>query len=224
MGALAQQRRGAAQPLGSAASAPGGQAMSLEAAVPTEVIALYTAIIAACESVLSDDPHNTFFTFRLLVYLVTLAATVYVAIHNAKPAMNNVWAAARSPEVLTATLAFAAWGLVIPGSLLYVWLGAAELTVTVVTITATATFLLAVFFAPRLRTTEKPKTRQTANSPWTLTPPGGAPAGSSAANPATTSPPPTGPPPASQSVFARKRERFRRAKQVKFPKGFSGPA
>ena len=74
------------------------------------MITLYTAIIAACESVLSQDPHNTFFAFRLLVYLVALACTVCVAIRTVTPATNSVRTAASSPEVLAATLAFGASG------------------------------------------------------------------------------------------------------------------
>ena len=228
VGVLARQRRAAPQVPGSAASGAGGRVGSLEEAIPIEVITLYTAIIAACESVLSQDPHNTFFAFRLLVYLVALACTVCVAIRTVTPATNSVRTAASSPEVLAATLAFGAWGLALPGSFLYVWLDHAVLSITVVTVTAAATFLLAVFFAPRLRTTEMPKTR--AQPPLTQTPPAGPPlagqnpagpslASPSATKPATTGPPQTGPPLTGQSVSASMKQHS----QQKFPAGDPRP-
>jgi hypothetical protein len=155
LGTLARQRRGAVGAQGAAAAAGGDSVTSLEAAVPTEVVALYTAIIAGAQSVLHDDPHATYFAFRLIIYLIALAATVYVAIRNvAKPA-GGKGKAIRSPEVLTAILAFASWGLVLPGSFLYVWLGTPVLSIVVITITASASFLLAAVFAPRLRSRER---------------------------------------------------------------------
>jgi hypothetical protein len=171
IGTLARQRRGTAPGTGAAAAATGGSITSLEAAVPTEIVALYTAIIAGCQSVLHNYPHATFFAFRLIIYLVALAATIYVAIRNVTPAVGGRAQAAWSPEVVTATLAFASWGLVLPGSFLYVWLSGPVLPVVVITITAAASFLLAVVFAPRLRSPDQSTVRPV--PPLTNVPPAG---------------------------------------------------
>lgn len=117
--------------------------------------------VGSCQSVLHDNPHATFFIFRLVIYLVALVCTVFVAIRNVAPAVGGWGKATLSPEVLTATLAFASWGLVLPGSFLYVWLNAPVLSIVVITITAVASFLLAVVFAPRLRSMV-----QVAARPW----------------------------------------------------------
>jgi hypothetical protein len=159
LGELALRRRVPAAAAGAAASAPAEPAASglsaLEAALPADVIALYTAIIAGCEGVLADDPEDTYLAFRVVVYLIGFVCTAYAASRIVKPAMGSGWIAAlRSPEVQTAVLAFAAWGLVLPGSFLYVWLSSSLLSITLVTITATSTFLLAVVYTPQLRQTE----------------------------------------------------------------------
>src|SRR5215472_1021509 len=116
IGTLARQRRTTAAGQGAAAAATGDSVTSLEAAVPTEIVALYTAIIAGCQSVLLDYPHATYFAFRLIIYVIALACTIYIAIRNVAPAVAGQAEAVRTPEVLTAILAFASWGLVLPGS------------------------------------------------------------------------------------------------------------
>jgi hypothetical protein len=150
-----------------------GPLTALESAIPAEVIALYTAIIAGCESVLAEDANDTYTPFRVALYLLGLACTAYAAARacrdNAR--MSRV-EALRSPETLTAMLAFAAWGLVLPGSFLYVWLSPSLLSLTVATTTATATFLLAAVFAPRLRRRD-PKPPDGTGPPVTKTPPTG---------------------------------------------------
>jgi hypothetical protein len=183
VGVLARQRRGvtvgpeAAPTLSEAAGAPleaatpsGDRSVSsLEAAIPTEVIALYSAIIAGCQAVLGENPKDTFLTFRVVIYAVALVCTVFVALRNVTPATDGWTKAARSPEVLTATMAFAAWGLIFPGSFLFVWISGPVLSIIVITVTAAATFLLAVVFAPRLRSQEQNETRP--SPPLTQVPP-----------------------------------------------------
>jgi hypothetical protein len=124
---------------------------AIESAIPTEVIALYTAIIVACEGVLAENAVDTYGPFRLWVYVLGLVCTVVAAVRQVKPTTGKVWATLRSPEVQAAVLAFAAWGIVLPGSFIYVWLSSSLLSLTVATTTAIAAFLLAVIFAPLLR-------------------------------------------------------------------------
>lgn len=133
---------------------------SLEAAIPTEVVALYTAVIAGCQSVLNQDTHATYLAFRLVIYLIALASTISIAFRSVRPATggsatNRNRQTLQSPELLTATLSFAAWGVSLPGSFLYAWLTPPTLSVVVITITAVTGFLLADIFAPKLRSHQK---------------------------------------------------------------------
>jgi len=85
LGALARERRNVIQPAAApaaaaaAAAAPGagadGGLGALEQAVPTEIIAFYTTVIAACVTVNQSDRLATFTTFRVSVYVVALVAT-----------------------------------------------------------------------------------------------------------------------------------------------------
>jgi hypothetical protein len=164
LGPLATRRRTAAgQPLTAAAAAQPGDGATeadglgtLEQAVPTEMIAFYTAIVAACETVLARSPHSAFTPFRLTVYLVGLAATAFVAWRAVLPAVGSWRGVLRSPEWWTATLSFAGWGAAVPGSFLYTWLGPNPLTITVATITAGVTLVISTLLAPRLKGKEQP--------------------------------------------------------------------
>lgn len=129
---------------------------SLEAAIPTEVVALYTAVIAGCQSVLNQDSHSAYFVFRLVIYVIALVSTISIAFRSVRPAISGNahsrnMQTLQSPEVLTASLSFAAWGVSLPGSFVYAWLTSPTLSVVVITVTAVAGFLLAAFFAPKLR-------------------------------------------------------------------------
>jgi hypothetical protein len=138
-----------------AAGSDSGQG-ALERAVPTEIITFYTAIIAACQTVLAHDDTATFPWFRLAVFVVGLIATAYAAGRAVQAAVPGWTATMKSPEWWTATLSFAAWGLALPGSILYVWLDANALTITVATITAAAGLVIAVVLTPRLAKREPP--------------------------------------------------------------------
>ena len=158
LGPLAQRRRppGDAQP---ASIGLDSFANSLEAAIPTEVVALYTAVIAGCQSVLNQDSHSTYLAFRLAIYVIAVVFTLVIAFRSVRPAIKGAAAyrnrqTLKSPELLTATLSFGAWGVSLPGSFLYVWLSSPTLSVVVITITAVAGFVLAEFFAPKLRSRE----------------------------------------------------------------------
>jgi hypothetical protein len=158
IGTLAQQRRApAAQESGVDI---GGIANSLEAAIPTEVVALYTAIIAGCQSVLNQEGHSSYLAYRLVIYVIALVSTTSITFRSVRPAIGGSAAARnrqtlQSPEVLTATLSFGAWGVSLPGSFLYVWLTSPTLSVVVITVAAATGFLLAAFFAPKLRSRAK---------------------------------------------------------------------
>jgi hypothetical protein len=107
--------------------------------------------------VLTDDPQDTFRAFRIVVFAVALAATAYATGRVLLSAVGRWVAVVKAPEWWTAVLAFAAWGLALPGSFLYVWLDENVLAVTVATITASAALLLAVVLAPRLNSDNAPR-------------------------------------------------------------------
>ena len=161
VGALAVRRRTVAgQPTGAAAAlapsptADTGALSSLEQAVPTEVITFYTAVIAACETVLARSPADTFLPFRVAVYAIGLVATLVAAGVSVRAAVRRWTDVLGTPEWWTAVLSFAAWGLVLPGSFLYEWLRPNPLTLAVAAITATAALVIGVGLTPRLRTKE----------------------------------------------------------------------
>src|SRR5215475_11105160 len=98
LGALARERRNVIQPpaapaTAAAAAAPGGDAdggiTALELAVPTEIIAFYTTVIAACVTVNLSDPQARFTTFRVAVYVVALIATAWAAGRSTKTAVTG---------------------------------------------------------------------------------------------------------------------------------------
>ena len=158
IGQLAARRRGISQVEGAAVSGRASSALTaLEAAIPTEVVALYTAIIAACESVRIENSGDTYPQFRLAVWLLGLlgtavASTQVVARWTRKDSTSEprLW----SVEAFTAVFAFAIWGLVLPGSFIYIVLPSSVLSLTVATVAALGTFVLAVVLGPILRIAE----------------------------------------------------------------------
>jgi hypothetical protein len=178
LGTLAEQRRGGARPTrAAAAGAPGAieGPNALEQAVPTEVVVFYTTIVAACEAVLHDNADTEFLTFRVVLYLSTLAVTAVVAGGIVRPKVSGRAAVLTSAEWWTAIVAFAAWGLVLPGSFLYVWLDHDVLVVTVAVITATAGLVLGAALGPRLRRPARRSPGAGAGLSLSPTPPGQSP-------------------------------------------------
>ena len=181
LGALARERRNVIQPHptpAAAAAAPGGDAdggiTALERAVPTEIIAFYTTVIAACVTVNQSDPQARFTTFRVAVYVAALIATAWAAGRSTKTAVTGWQAVLRTPEWWTGVLSFAGWGAAVPGSFLYVWLDPEVLIVTVATIIASAGLVIAVVLTPRLRV--KDPAVQAPGQVLTPQPPGAGPA------------------------------------------------
>lgn len=167
--ALAAQRRsGTAR--GAAASGPerSSTGSGLEATVPGEVIALYSAVIAGCESAAGA---SSYFAFRVGVYIVGVLATAITAGRAVQLVVGNLRHTLGSAEVQTAVLSFAAWGLVLPGSFLYVCLHKPALSLVVVTVTATAAFVLGVFYGPQLKQHAGTSPSAPTGPPLTRTPP-----------------------------------------------------
>jgi hypothetical protein len=182
LGALARQRRNVVQPTpppaAAAAAAPGadqdGGLSALEQAVPTEIIAFYTTVIAACQTVSQGDPSATFTAYRAAIYAVGLVATAWAAGRSTRTAVSSWGAVLRAPEWWTAVLSFAGWGAAVPGSFLYVWLDPEALIVAVATIIASAGLIIGVVLTPRLKT--KDPAAQAGPLTMTRRPPGAGPA------------------------------------------------
>jgi hypothetical protein len=155
-----------------AAPAPDPKALgALESAIPAEVITLYTAIIAGCQAVVTQTQTNTYLPFRLTVYLVGVVTTAFTTGRAVRSQTAGASEAVRSAELFAALVAFIAWGAVLPGSFLYAWLTGSRLSLTVVTVTAGATFILAVLAAPKLRQPVAVKPRQAATPTASVLPP-----------------------------------------------------
>ncbi len=149
--ALAAERRTAPHATGAAAAesrraASGGE---LEATVPGEVITLYSAMIAGCESAVGST--TSYGVFRVVVYVVGVLATIITSGRAVHSVVGSVRRSLTSAEVQSAVLAFGAWGLVLPGSFLYAYLHKPALSLAIVSVTAIVTFLLGVFYAPQLK-------------------------------------------------------------------------
>lgn len=160
LGVLARQRRGLNSSGGAAAAGeaePESGLSALESAVPAEIIAFYTAVIAACQTVVARDENATYVGFRVTVFAVGLVATAYAAGRAVREVVAKAGDVLKTPEWWTAFLSYAAWGLVLPGSFLYVWLDANTLTITVATVTAVAALVIAVGLTPRLGQRENPE-------------------------------------------------------------------
>ncbi len=176
IGQLSARRRegDGAESRGAAASGQDGPVPeALEAAIPTEVIALYTAVVAAAETERIDNPGALYPEFRFGVWLFGLVATVVIATGLIGRATGigtsrALWA----PETLTAALAFFAWGLVLPGSFLYVTLSPTVLQLTLGALVAGAAFLLGAVLRPILRARSRDQNPDAAGPPLTRNPPG----------------------------------------------------
>lgn len=129
----------------------------LTSAIPTEPLAGYTALVAI---VAAAKSHNQFLALRWWVYAVFLAiviASVQVSYsaRKAKPLPKGGVSAGRQrtvpvAEILSATIAAAAWGLVSPGSGLQVMLKGDTATITMACITIGGAALVTLI-TPTLR-------------------------------------------------------------------------
>jgi hypothetical protein len=152
-------------------SAPAG-ADTLLGWVPTDVVVLYTTVLGVLVGIVADEPLSTYLPMRWVLYGGCIAATglaVLLAYYlqpvpdpgpQKPPGMQTPVAETLPPadqrrrvpvaETVAAVLAFGIWGLVIPGSPLYVVLDPPTLPVVVTTLSAVGVFLITVVFGPWL--------------------------------------------------------------------------
>jgi hypothetical protein len=171
----------------------------LAAALPTEVVALYTAAIALLEGILHQNVGATYAPLRWWLYgagFVFTVVTVQLAYGSiSRGARGSKKRKAPVKELIVGLLAFAVWGLVLPGSALYEVLGNPALTVSVGLVTlggTTMVGLLQKYFlttpSPRLpRHGAAPKAPTVLPAPTATPPP-------AATAPRVAKPPPVTPP------------------------------
>lgn len=169
---------------GDAAAAGAGTSDALVAALPTEVIVLYTSVLGVLTGVLEDNDAASYVPLRWALYGGCLLATalalnvtyVFTRVQRKGEPENRstndnlppiaLTAPAPQPEpaddkrgtqegmpvaeTVMACVSFAVWGLVVPGSPLYVILQPPTLPVVVAVLSAAGTFVAAVVFAPWL--------------------------------------------------------------------------
>jgi hypothetical protein len=157
---VAAQRNAAASSGNESAPAEGTQPASIDrlaAAVPTDVIVLYTTVLGVLASSLTNGS-GIYLPLRWSLYGgCLLAILVSVPLTYRLTAGRS----ARLPvaETVTALWAFAVWGLVVPASPLYVVLHPPTLPVVVGSLTAVGLYVLTGVLGPLLDRPARPSGR-----------------------------------------------------------------
>jgi hypothetical protein len=124
----------------------------LVSSIPTEIVATYTAIVAVISAALVESAAGDYLPLRWWLFGGFCAATaisVATGYHTSKdPASSR-----RFPwlEIVSASLAFAAWGLAMPESPLFFILENPVLPITVGLIVVITAFVITGFVAPFLQ-------------------------------------------------------------------------
>ena len=146
-----------------APAAPGGPFVAqqfvdvLVSAIPTEPLAAYTAIVGLTVGTVDIAHPHSYLTFRwfcFAAFLVFTLLAITVAYNRKANGPTGPVDRRRFPwaEGGAALLAASAWGLIMPGSPLNVALTGTVWTLTSASIAVGATALLALVFAPQLKT------------------------------------------------------------------------
>lgn len=141
---------GEREPVGAALESSVGV---LAAAVPTDIAAFYTTVLGVLAGILVENPGGSFYLpLRWWLYAGGLVATllaVPIAYRAAAPAGRR---RRKLPivETVTAVIAFAVWGLVVPTSPLYFILKAPVLPIAVAILSAGGAMVLTAMLSPLL--------------------------------------------------------------------------
>lgn len=120
---------------------PGNKSQALIDVIPTEVLGLYTTIIAV---IVANAADGTWESGRWIVYgvLAGLVPITILVISNRAARAQTKRTAVPVYEMIGATAAFGAWGLIMPGGPLTYSLSTVDLTIWTVIITSGTTFIL----------------------------------------------------------------------------------
>ena len=132
---------------GSAGAAAGHETLGdvVLSAVPTEIVGLYTAAVALVQPLIQGSA-GSYLPLRWSLFAVFLVLTPVsvCAIYLRKRASTSERRRFPGAELLSSTVAFAAWGLVLPGSALSAQVAPHLLAVVLGLITIGAAFFLSV--------------------------------------------------------------------------------
>ena len=152
---------------GSAGAGTGGMdqtfADALTSAIPTEPLAAYTALIAVVAASKSSDQYLAVRWWIYAAFLVIVVASIetsYLAkVSQPKPVGVDQDRHRKFPflEILSATIAAAAWGLVAPGSGLQIMLQGETATIAVACITIGGAALISLMVPALTKGSNTPK-------------------------------------------------------------------
>ena len=118
---------------------------ALVSAIPTEVLALYTFVVTEVVGTITSPTDDKHLRLRWITFAAGFAAIVlYLGASYSANAINARRRKAPVTEILSAGIAFGAWGLVMPGSPLMAMLSASNTRIWTAIITAAGVFLLAL--------------------------------------------------------------------------------
>jgi hypothetical protein len=150
--ARAARAQGAGAPGGAAAApAAGDQSRTdvLVSAIPTEVLGPYTALVGLIVSTIDEPQEDERATLRWVLYGAGLVAiAVWLGgsyVRERTPTRKRRFPVA---ETIAALIAFAAWGLVMPGTPLALSVTGDDLTIATGLITAGGVLLVSLMAAP----------------------------------------------------------------------------
>ena len=135
---------------------------TLTSAIPTETLAVYTAVVGVVASVGGADAATGYLPFRWWAYGFFLALTVgavWFAYGQKAPRVDSAQRRKASLPVLetvTALLAAATWGLVMPGSALSIQLDGNARTIAISTITIVGAAVVAALSSVLTKGAKKP--------------------------------------------------------------------
>ncbi|MEU9881244.1 hypothetical protein [Streptomyces phaeochromogenes] len=133
-------------------------ATDLASIIPTDVLGFYTGALALLIGMLEDEPLSDYLPLRWCLYGGGIAATgiaILIAYITDKSEQSDEERKWPFLETAFSVTAFAFWGLVIPGSPLYVFLEGPTLGITTGVLAAVGALLVKVVFEPFLKTPVK---------------------------------------------------------------------
>jgi uncharacterized membrane protein len=127
----------------------------LASIIPTDVLAFYTGALALLIGTLGENPASDYLPLRWWLYGGGIAATLIAILIAYKTGDPNRVANDKRKwpllEMIFAAIAFAFWGLVIPGSPLYVLQDTPTLAITTGILAAVGVFFVKAVFEPLLK-------------------------------------------------------------------------
>lgn len=151
--ARAARAQGRAQPPAGGAAGAASREQSrtdvLISAIPTEVLGPYTALVGLIVSTIDEPQEDERATLRWALYAAGLVAiAVWLGAAYVRERTSSRKRSFPLAETMAALIAFAAWGLVMPGAPLAIEVTGDDLTIATGLITAGGVLLVGLMAAP----------------------------------------------------------------------------